>query len=139
MCGLDSVELDTRDQQLKLERHHGIQFALCPVGHLERIIRSVKESFDERYPATDLKTLAKLIENSYNHQHKKAVGTPVLKEICPNHLRLGRLNTRVLDGHMKREEHLKVVRETYDAWLNIWKYSYVPHLLYPRSTQVAPV
>ena len=47
---------------------------------------------------------------------------------------MGRLNTRVLDGPMrlpkKREEHLKVVRETYDAWFNIWKDSYVPHLLH---------
>ena len=89
MCGLDNVEFDTRDLQLNF------QFALCPMGghnahgHVERIIRSVQESFADaglglkRYHATDLKTLAKLIENSYNaltlgyHQHEKAGGTPV--------------------------------------------------------------
>ena len=95
MCWLDCVEFNTRDLQLKLERQHGIDFGLCPVsghnahGHVERIIGSVQESFGDaglglkRYHATDLQTLAKLIENSYNslplgyHQHEKAGGTPV--------------------------------------------------------------
>ena len=34
MCALDCVEFATRDLQLKLERHHAIDFGLCPVsGH----------------------------------------------------------------------------------------------------------
>ena len=76
MCGLDNVEFDMRDLQLKLERHHGIQFAVCPVGghnaqgHEERVIRSVQESFEDaglglkRYHATGIRILAKPIENS---------------------------------------------------------------------------
>ena len=65
------------------------------------------------------------VENQYNslplgyHQHEKAGGTPVLKIICPNHLRMGRVNTRALDGPMRlpknKEEHPRVVRPMYDA------------------------
>jgi hypothetical protein len=152
MCGLDNVEFNMRNMQLKLDRQHGIQFATCPVaghnahGHVERVIRSVQESLGDaglglkRFHATALQTLAKLVENSYNslplgyHQHERAGGTPVLKMITPNHLRMGRLNNRVLDGPMRlprnREEQLQNVRETYDAWFRIWKDVYVPQLLF---------
>ena len=53
---------------------------------------------------------------------------------CPNHLRMGRVNTRALDGPMRlpknKEEHLRVVRLMYDAWFAIWRDTYVPHLLH---------
>ena len=82
---------------------------------MERVIKSVQEFFKEAgwekkmFHATALQTLAKLIENSYNslslgyHQHERARGTPVLKMICPNHLRVGRLNNRVLDSPMTKD------------------------------------
>ena len=90
MCGLENVEFDLRDLQLNLNRENGIEFATCPVGghnahrHVGRVIRTVQESFKEaglekqRYHATGLQTLAKLIENSYNslplgyHQQERA-------------------------------------------------------------------
>ena len=57
------------------------------------------------------------------HQHEKAGGTPVIKMICLNHLRIGRLNNRMLDGPMrlptKREEQLKLVSNLYSAWFKI--------------------
>ena len=149
---LNNVEFDVRGLQLELTKNCGIDFELCPVsghnahGHVERVIRSVQESFDDagfqtkRYTATGLHTLVKLVENSYNalplgyHQHERAGGTPLLKMICPNHLRMGRLNTRMLDGPMRlprnKEEHLQVVRQMYDAWFAIWRDTYVPHLLH---------
>ena len=68
------------------------------------------------------------------HQHEKAGGTPVLKMICPNHLRIGRLNNRVLDGPMrlptKIEEQLKLVSNMYSAWFKIWEDVYVQQLLF---------
>ena len=150
--GLTNVEYDLRGLQLQLTRQRGIDFELCPVsghnahGHVERVIRSVQESLDDagfqnkRYTATALSTLCKLVENSYNalplgyHQHERAGGTPLLKIITPNHLKMGRINNRVLDGPMRlpknKEEYLKNAREMYDAWFAIWRDAYVPQLLY---------
>ena len=71
-CGLENVEFDLRGLQHILERQHGIDFEVCPVagrnqhGHVERVIRSVQESFNDcglltkRYTATTLQTLAEL-------------------------------------------------------------------------------
>ena len=151
-CGLENVEFDLRGLQHKLERQHGIDFEVCPVaghnqhGHVERVIRSVQESFNDcglltkRYNATSLQTLAKLVENQYNnlplgyHHHETAGGNPVLKMISPNHLRMGKLNTRVLDGPMRlpkhREDQLKVIADMYDAWFKIWRDTYVPKLMH---------
>ena len=152
MYGLTNTEFDMRGLQLQLSKKYGLEFGLCPVsghnahGQVERVIRSVQESFDEagfqtrRFTATSLQTLAKLVENSYNnlplgyHQHETAGGTPLLKLICPNHLKMGKLNNRSLDGPMRlprnKEEYLKIARETYDAWFAIWRDAYVPHLLF---------
>ena len=86
--------------QHQLERQHGVDFKVCPVtghDHVERVIRSVQESFNDcglltkRYTATTLQTLAKLVENNYNnlpfgyHHHETAGKKPVLKMICLNH------------------------------------------------------
>ena len=88
--GLENVEFDLRGLQHRLERQNGIEFEVCPVaghnqhGHVERVIRSVQESFNDyglltqRYNATTLQTLAKLVENNYNnlplgyHRHETA-------------------------------------------------------------------
>jgi hypothetical protein len=55
---------------------------------------------------------------------------PVLKMISPNHLRMGCLNMRALDGPMSlpknREEQLNVRAKMYDAWFRIWRDTYVP-------------
>jgi hypothetical protein len=151
-CGLENVEFDMRGVQHQLKREHGIEFEVCPVaghnqhGHVERVIRSVQESFNDcglltkRYNATSLQTLAKLVENQYNnlplgyHHHETAGGNPVLKMITPNHLRMGRMNKRVLDGPMRlprnREEQLEVIAKMYNAWFRIWRDTYVPKLMH---------
>ena len=152
MFALREIEFDFRDFGAEVRRAYGIDFEICPVGghnahgQVERVIRSVQESFDEagfqtrNYTATALQTLAKLVENQYNalplgyHQHERAGGSPLLKLICPNHLRVGRINSRTLDGPMRlptdKEEYLGVVRQKYDAWFKIWCDTYVPHLLH---------
>ena len=152
MFALNNIEFDFRDFGAGVKHAYGIEFEICPVGghnahgQVERVIRSVQESFDEagfqtrKYTATALQTLAKLVENQYNalplgyHQLEKAGGTPLLKLICPNHLRVGRINSRVLDGPMRlptdKEEYLGVVRQKYDTWFRIWCDTYVPHLLH---------
>ena len=133
MFALNNIEFDFRDFGAEVRRAYRIEFEICPVGghnahgQVERVIRSVQESFDEagfqtkKYTATALQTLAKLVENQYNalplgyHQHERAGGSPLLKLICPNHLRVGRINSRTLDGPMRlptnKEEYLGVVRQ----------------------------
>ena len=52
-CGLTYVEFNLVDIQGKLKRQLGIEYELCPVGghnqhgHVERVIRSVQESFKD--------------------------------------------------------------------------------------------
>jgi hypothetical protein len=57
--------------------------------------------------------------------------------ICPNHLRMGRLNKRDLDGPIwlpkKREEQLEVIGKKYDAWFKIWRDAYVPKLMHQQK------
>jgi hypothetical protein len=49
-------------------------------------------------------------------------------------LMLGRINKRALDGPMRlpknREEQLKLIGDTYEAWFRIWRDSYVPMLMH---------
>ena len=119
MFALNNIEFDIKNLGAELRSAYGIEFELCPVGdhnahgQVERVVRSIQDSFDEagfptkRNTATALQTLAKLVENQYNslpfgyHQHEQAGGTPLLKLICPNHLRVGRVNSRTLDGPMR--------------------------------------
>ena len=115
-CGLEQEEINIHDLQHQLDRKLGVDFEVFPAlgynqhGRVECILRSVQESFDDcglvrgRYTTTTLQTLAKLVENNYNnlplgyHHHETAGKNPVLKMISPNHLRMGHLNKRALDG-----------------------------------------
>jgi hypothetical protein len=92
------------------------------------VIRSVQESFNDsglltkRNTATTLQTLVKLIENNNNlplgyNYHKAPGKNPILKMIFPNHLQMGMLKKRALDGPMRlpknKEEQLEVIRKNY--------------------------
>ena len=134
-----------------MERKYGLEFEVCPVqghnmhGQVERVIKSVQESFEdswlltERYHATGLQTLCKVVENQYNnlplgyHFGRDQDNGPLLKMICPNHLRVGRMNKRALDGPVwmpkNKMEMLKTVDEAYQAWFRIWRDAYVPKLM----------
>ena len=151
MCSLGNAEYDLRNLQLTLERKYGVEFKVCPVqghnvhGQVERVIRSVQESFMDcgllsaRYHATGLQTLCKLIENQYNnlplgyHYGRDQDNGALLKLICPNQLRVGRMNKRALDGPVRlpagKMEMLETVNRIYQLWFNIWKEAYVPKLM----------
>ena len=141
-----------RDLQHQLHRQHGIEFEVCPVsghnmhGTVERIIRSIQESMEECnfkkliLHATSLQTVLKVIENQYNnlplgyHYHQDQDNTPLLKILTPNMLRVGRINSRSLDGPVrlpdKYREQLEAVEQAYDSWFRIWHESYLPKLIY---------
>ena len=77
-----------------MERQHGVEFEVCPVaghnqhGHVDRFI-------------------------NYNnlplgyHYHKTAGKNTILKMICTNHLRMGRLKKRALDGPMRLLKNMR--------------------------------
>ena len=68
-----------------------------------------------------MQTVLKIIENQYNniplgyHYHQDQDNTPLLKLITPNMLRVGRINSRSLDGPVRlpvnRKEQLEAVEE----------------------------
>ena len=115
-------------------------------GQVERVIKSVQESFTDsgllagRYHATGLQTLCKLVENQYNnlplgyHFGRDQDNGPLLKMICPNHLRMGRMNKRALEGPVRlpkgKMEMLDMVDKMYKAWFRIWRDTFVPKLMF---------
>ena len=115
-------------------------------GQVERVIKSVQESFQDsglltgRYHSTGLQTLCKIVENQYNnlplgyHFGRDQDNGPLLKMICPNHLRVGRINKRALDGPVRmpknKMEMLKTVDEVYKVWFRVWRDTYVPKLMF---------
>ena len=113
---------------------------------MERVIRSLQESLADCglgkkvLHATGLQTLGKLIESQYNnlpigfHHGRSGDNTSLLKILTPNMLRVGRINSRSLDGPIKlpaqRMDLLNNVEETYRAWYSIWLNTLVPKLLH---------
>ena len=151
MSGFEISTFEIRDLQLSLHREKGIKFELCAVsghdrhGHVERVIRSIQESFEDTgmkskiLHATGLQTICKLVESQYNnlpigyHYGRSADNTPLLWIITPNMLRVGRVNKRSLDGPIKlpasRMEILSRVDEVYETWFKIWRKTLVPKLM----------
>ena len=152
MSAFDMAEVELRDLQLRLLNEKNINFSVCPVtghdkhGHVERVIRSLQESFNDCglkkviLHATGLQTLCKLAESQYNnlplgyHYDRDADNSPLLRILTPNMLRVGRVNKRAVDGPIRipksRLEILSRVNETYDSWFKIWADTMVPKLLY---------
>ena len=148
---LSEMEFVYQDAAFQLNRELGIEFQTCPVsghnqhGQVERRIRTVKESLreaginKEKFHATGLQTLLKLVENQINNMPlgysygNDQDNTELLKMISPNMLRLGRNNSRALDGPMRLPrggELLDRVREVYESWYRIWSQTYIPKLLF---------
>ena len=152
MSAFQLAEIEYRDLKLQLHRQKGISFNVCGVsghdkhGHVERVIQSVQQGLEDsglrqkHLHATGLQTLCKLVESQYNnlplgyHYSRSADNTPMLKMITPNMLRIGRINSRSLDGPIKlpasRMDLLAKVEETYEAWYKLWLESLVPKLLF---------
>ena len=96
-----------------------MRFKCCPVsGHnyhglVERKIRTVQECLDKcdvdgmRLHSTGLQTFCKLVENQMNNLPmgysfgRDSDNSPLLKLIFPNMLRVGRNNSRALDGPIR--------------------------------------
>ena len=152
MSALSNAELEYRDLQLRLHKQFGIIFEYCSVGGheshglVERVIRSVQQGLEEcglnsyKLHATELQTLCKLVENSYNSvpigfsYDRDLDNTGTLKIICPNMLRMGRSNQRTLDGPIRlargARELLDRVETLYDTWFKIWQDVVVPKLIF---------
>ena len=152
MSAFRLAEVDYRDLQLRLHREKGISFSVCGVGghdrhgHVERVIQSIQKSLEdsglrrEILHATGLQTLCKLVESQYNnlplgfHFSRSADNTPILRILTPNMIRIGRINSRSLDGPIKlpesRMELLAKVEQTYLAWYKIWLETLVPKLMF---------
>ena len=122
MKALREAECDIKNLDMKVHKEKGMRFKTCPVsGHnyhglVEVKIRTVQEclatcDLDKlRLHATGLQTLCKLVENDMNNlpmgfsYARDANNSPLLKLIFPNMLRIGRMNTRSLDGPIKLPE-----------------------------------
>ena len=151
VAGFKAAELDILDLQHKLRTQFGISFETCPVsGHFqhglaERIIRSIQETFDDqklkkkRLHSMGWQTFCKLAENAYNnlpigYSHSRYQdNTELLKILTPNMLRVGRINSRALQGPVRlptnKKELLQHVEKLYGGWFKVFKETVVPRLI----------
>ena len=148
---LKEADIQVADLQVFLYKEKGVKFRTCPVaGHnyhgiVERKIRTVQECLDkcdlntQRLHATGLQTLAKLIENNLNNlplgfgYAREGVNSPLLKLIFPNMLRIGRVNSRALQGPVRLPkspgELCKKIEEKYKLFFELWNTTMVPRLM----------
>ena len=148
---LKEVEVDLKDLDQLLYKEKGIRFKTCPVsGHnyhglCERKIRTVQDCLDKidvanmRLHATGLQTLCKLIENDVNNLPmgfsfaRDSDNSPLLKLVFPNMMKIGRINSRSLDGPIRMPkgpgELMKKVEQGYDAFYKLWNTTMVPKLM----------
>lgn len=151
IAGFKVAELDFLDLQHQLRTQFGISFETCPVsGHfqhglVERIIRSIQETFEDcklkekRLHAMGWQTFCKLAENTYNNlpisysYSRYQDNTELLKILTPNMLRLGRINSRAIQGPIRlpanKKELLQHVEKLYSGWFKIFKDTVVPRLI----------
>ena len=95
--------------------------------------------FKLKLHATGLQTVLKLIENEMNNLPlgymfgRDSDNSPLLKMICPNFLRVGRINNRSLDGPITLPsgpgEMMEKVEKAYVAFFKIWNEVMVPKLM----------
>ena len=151
MKALGEVDVTYKDLQQVIYKEKGILFKTCPVqGHnfhglAEKKIHSVQECLQRmeiekmRLHATGYQTLMKLIENDLNNlpfgycYGRKSDNSPLLKLVFPNLLRIGRNNSRALDGPIKIPKNpgdlVKRVNEAYSTFYNLWNTVIIPKLM----------
>ena len=93
----------------------------------------------QKLHATGLQTFAKLVENQMNNLplgfsfENSDNNTPLLKIITPNMLRLGRLNSRALQGPLRLpsgpRDMMNKVTMLYDTFYKLWNTVMVPRLI----------
>lgn len=148
---LSEAEVDVRNLDMLLHKEKGIRFRTCPVsGHnyhglVEHKIRSVQECLDKsdvggmRLHATGLQTFCKLIESDLNNlpmgysYARDSDNSPLLKLIFPNMLRIGRNNSRALEGPIKLPsgptDLMKKVEKAYEVFFKLWNVTMIPKLM----------
>ena len=151
LAAFSDAEVDLVDVQHRLWTQFGISFSTCPVGGhdqhglVESVIKSIQETFADcdldkkRIHATGWQTFCKLAENAFNnlplgYNYGRAQdNTELLKIITPNMLRVGRINSRALQGPIRlpstKQELLDQVDTTYKAWFKVFKETQVPRLI----------
>ena len=151
MKALNDSNVSLRDMQGLLYKERKIKFKTCPIGGhnfhgaVERRIRSIEENMEKagifklKLHATGLQTVLKLIENTMNNLPlgymfgRDSDNSPLLKMICPNFLRIGRINDRSLDGPIKLPsspaELMEKIEKAYEAFFRIWNETMVPKLM----------
>ena len=152
---LKEIKVNLRDLSHNLYSEYGVLFEVCPVGghdshgKIERTIRSVQDSLSDlgldkmRLHSMGIQTLCKQVENTYNnlplgYRYDRAQdNTSVLKLLVPNMLRIGRINSRALDGPVKLSSDttkmLGDIQSKYEAWYKVWMETYVPKLLMTKK------
>lgn len=116
MSALSNAEVTLRDLEHHVYKEHQIIFTVCPVGghsqhgQVECVIRSIQQGLNdcglknERLHTTGVQSLCKLVENTYNSlpigysYDRDQDNTRLLKIICPNMLKMGHKNQKVLFG-----------------------------------------
>ena len=146
--GCQNMALDMTDVKGRLNREHGIQFDVCPVGghnyrgKVERKIKTVRESITkavhlQRLSILQWETLSAEIANSINN-HPIAIGNETddlecLDLITPNRLRLGRNNDRSpigsLDVTNGVDRMLELNSNIFNTWWEAWLVSALPKIV----------
>ena len=148
---MTEAELDLRDIDQRTFKEKGVRFKVAPVsGHnftglVERKIRTVQDCFErmdlhkKQVHATGLQTIAKLVETQLNNlplgfsYGRDADNTPLLKLVTPNLMKIGRINSRAVDGPMRfptgPKDLMVKVEELFNAFYKLWNVSMVPKLI----------
>ena len=148
---MKEAEVNLKNLEMILYKERGIKFRTCPVsghnyhGGVERRIKSVQDCLEKidvanmRLHATGLQTLLKLIENDLNNlplgysYSRDSDNSPLLKLIFPNMLKIGRLNTRAMDGPIRMPaspgELMEKIDKGYSAFFKIWNTTMIPKLM----------
>ena len=151
LAALREIDVSLRDLQHRLYREHGVLVEECAVGghdqhgKVERTIRTIQDSLEDlglskmRIHSLGLQTLCKQVENAYNNlplgyrYDREQDNTEALKILVPNMLRIGRVNSRAIDGPVRlsnsNRKMLSDIQTKYETWFKLWREVYVPKLM----------
>ena len=151
MATLKDAEVEMLDASLTVFKEHGVRFETCPVaGHnahglVERKIKTAQELLERsgfasmRMHTTGLQTTVKLVENMMNNtpygfSFSRGQGNnKLMKLISPNMLKMGRINSRTLNGPIKLPEGpatmMQKVHKAYDIFYKVYNDTMIPKLM----------
>ena len=146
-----NAEIDLVGLDARAFKEYGVYVKIAPVaGHnfsglVERKIRSVQETFEkiglkkQTMHATGLQTLCKLVESHLNNTPlgfsygRSANNSPILKLVTPNLMKIGRINSRCVDGPFRLptgpKDLMINVEKLYDAFYKIWNVAVLPRMI----------